>query len=109
MLLVYKSLEKYVEILSLRKPILFIYENDQSPSLYYLEKYKGFVKVRNNREDIKKGLLYLINTYNELDCGFNVDPYLWNNLAIKYMALFNQMQYTSDIKNPDSKDVNSLP
>jgi hypothetical protein len=76
---------KTFEILSLNKPILFIYYNDDSPTLNYFKKYDGIEYTKNNKDDIIIAIQKLINTSYYINR--DVSEYYWDNLAIKFASI----------------------
>ena len=73
---------KLFDTLALNKPILFIYENDHSPTLKYLVNYEGIFYSKNKTNEI-------INQLNEiLKCpkniyDRNINCYYWEYLINK--------------------------
>jgi hypothetical protein len=79
---------KLYEILSLNRPVLFIY-NKNSPSLTYVENKKNIILTRNNQRDIKENLLYIVENY----ASFGIDKinpeYTWEVIFKKYYDLLS--------------------
>jgi len=77
---------KTLETLAVGKPILFIYNNEQSPTLKYIREAKGVVWAKNNTEDIVKGIEKIIGGEYE-EPYFDYSPYTWDKLMEKYQEL----------------------
>ena len=77
---------KTLETLAVCKPILFIYNNEQSPTLKYIREAKGVVWAKNNTEDIMKGIEKIIGGEYE-EPYFDYSPYTWEKLMEKYQEL----------------------
>jgi len=71
---------KVLENLATNKPILFIYANENSPTLRYIQEYEGIFYARNNEAEIKMALENILKTKNNY---FNRDltKYYWENLV----------------------------
>jgi hypothetical protein len=72
---------KSFEILSLNKPILFIYYNSESPTINYFKEYDGIEYCLNRKYDI----INAINNIKKATYTLNrdVSKYLWINLSKK--------------------------
>ncbi len=77
---------KTIETLAAGKPILFIYSNEQSPTLKYVKEAKGVVWAKNNQEDIIKGIETIIAGDYEKPY-FDYSPYTWDKIMKKYKEL----------------------
>ena len=80
---------KILEVIASKKPILFIYENEDSPSFEYINSYKGYVKCLNENAEILKAIQYIKTNYSNFTYDFDLSRYYWDNLAEKYMNLLN--------------------
>jgi hypothetical protein len=78
---------KVYEILSLNKPILFIYSNPQSPTIKIVEDYDFVFLVKNETESIKQKILEIINFKGIFNYNFQIDNYSWSTLANEYLDL----------------------
>lgn len=79
---------KIFEILALKKPILFIYENLDSPALEIVKDFDFVIKTLNKKESIIKAIDQLIYPNKEYNFCFKINPYFWDNLALEYQKLF---------------------
>lgn len=79
---------KILEIISLCKPILFIYENDNSPTLEFIRGYRGVVFVKNNQSEIERAIRNIYNKEIDFDFAYDLTPYYWDSLSKKYEQLF---------------------
>ena len=73
---------KTIETLASGKPVLFIYNNDKSPTLQYVKKAKGVVWVKNSVPEIKEGI-YKIIKGEYAQPYFDYSPYIWDKMRIK--------------------------
>jgi len=73
---------KTIETLASGKPVLFIYNNDKSPTLQYVKKAKGVVWVKNSVPEIKEGI-YKIIKGEYAQPNFDYSPYIWDKMRIK--------------------------
>jgi hypothetical protein len=80
---------KILELLALSKPILFIYSNSESPSIYYASESEWVVMVKNNRKAILKGIEKILNTNFEAVPSPDLSAYYWKNLAKNYIQIIN--------------------
>ncbi|MDD3818246.1 MAG: hypothetical protein PHG41_00170 [Actinomycetota bacterium] len=73
---------KTLETLASGKPVLFIYNNENSPTIKYVKEAKGVVWVKNSVQEIKEGIIKIIK--GEYDNPyFNYTPYTWDKMRIK--------------------------
>lgn len=80
---------KMLELMALQKPILFIYSNDDSPSLFYIKGSDFVVKVKNTKLDIIAGINEIISTDYSNAENVDISEYYWNNLMNKYIEIIN--------------------
>ena len=73
---------KTIETLASGKPVLFIYNNDKSPTLQYVKKAKGVVWVKNSVPEIEEGI-YKIIKGEYAQPYFDYSPYTWEQMRIK--------------------------
>ncbi len=76
---------KIYEILSAGRPILFIYNNDKSPSLEISSGYKFVFPAKNNPENILSALERIVVALPHLQYDFPSDYYTWENLSKEYL------------------------
>lgn len=79
---------KILEVISTKKPILFIYENEKSPSFEYIESYRGYFKTKNNKDSIISAIQYIKENYNKFSFIYDLSAYYWENLAKRYSRIF---------------------
>ena len=73
---------KTIESLASGKPILFIYNNENSPTLQYVKDASGVVWVKNSVTEIREGIYKIIKgEYNQP--YFDYSPYTWEQMRIK--------------------------
>jgi len=80
---------KTLETLSSGKPVLFIYNNEDSPTLKYVREANGVVWARNNADAIAAGIKKIV--YGEYDKpSFNQVAYTWEMMRSKYNRLLGK-------------------
>jgi hypothetical protein len=81
---------KLLEIISMGKPALFIYENSASPSLPYVENLSHVFKCRNRKEEIINTVSKILTTNQSFTAaGEKTNPFLWPILAEKYQKIID--------------------
>ena len=78
---------KLFEILALQKPILFIYANENSPSLHYVRDEKGVFLSLNNKRAIDSCIKCIIEE-NKSFYSRDINIYTWENLFHRLDFLF---------------------
>ncbi len=73
---------KTIETLASGKPVLFIYNNENSPTLQYVKDASGVVWVKNSVQDIKEGIYKIIKSEYDQP-NFDYSPYIWDKMRIK--------------------------
>lgn len=74
---------KIYELLAFKKPILFLYSNENSPLLELVEEYSNVFTIRNNEIDIERKLSKLeINDSEDFD--YSLNQFDWKNRAEQY-------------------------
>lgn len=81
---------KIIECLTIGKPILFIYENENSPSLDYIKNAGNVFACKNSTNDIVKSLGLLINNDSNIVDTFDPTPFLWESLAKEYSSIIEK-------------------
>jgi hypothetical protein len=71
---------KILENLATNKPLLFIYENENSPTLKYVQEYEGIFYAKNNAEEIQNAL-NRISSNERVFYERNITKYYWENLV----------------------------
>lgn len=79
---------KTIELLAFSKPILFIFENDNSPSLHYVSKQPGVFLAKNNAEIISNVINNIIKSIG-ITYQRDLSMYFWSNLLSKYIEIIN--------------------
>ena len=79
---------KLLEIQSQGRPILFIYENETSPSLKYIFN-ENIILVRNNKEEINDALKSLTKFDKKSRVSRELEKFTWPNLAYTYKTFIN--------------------
>ena len=77
---------KTLEVLACGKPVLFIYNNDSSPTLKYVKSASGVVWARNNVEDIVSAAMKILEKFYS-NPHFNYKEYTWESMRSKYLSL----------------------
>lgn len=80
---------KIIECITIGKPILFIYENEESPSLDYIKKAGNVFLCKNSANHIIRTLELLLNSGSNIVDTFDPTPFLWESLAKDYSSLIN--------------------
>ncbi len=73
---------KIIEILVFNKPILFIYENEDSPSINYIKNYEGIYMVKNNHKKISETISTIISEYPK-QINRDIGKYYWRSILKK--------------------------
>jgi len=73
---------KTIETLALGKPVLFIYKNNNSPTLKYIKDASGVVWVKNSVTEIREGI-YKIIKGEFTQPYFDYSPYTWGKMRMK--------------------------
>jgi hypothetical protein len=74
---------KILEVIALNKPILFIYENDNSPSLNYSREHDGIYYAKNTVDSIR-GVLFELTKIKNYVYKRNLTKYYWDNLLKEF-------------------------
>jgi len=73
---------KTIETLASGKPVLFIYKNNNSPTLKYIKDASGILWVKNSVTEIREGIYQIIKgEYNQP--YFDYSPYTWEKMRMK--------------------------
>ncbi len=78
---------KIFELIAAQKPILFIYENEESTTLELIRDYSGAVKCKNDPCSIADGISSIIDSGASFEYAFNIEPFLWKNRASEFKVL----------------------
>ena len=78
---------KTLEILATNKPILFIYYNDDSPTLQYIRGYDGIYFAKNNKEEISFALTKICLD-NSVCFNRKLEIFYWENLLKRVSGKF---------------------
>lgn len=77
---------KTLEVMALNKPVLFIYYNDDSPTINQIKVINDFVYfAKNNRDEIANGINSILNIEPTKLFGIsrNITQFYWENILIK--------------------------
>lgn len=85
---------KLFEVISIGKPVLFIYSNSNSPSLFYIAKLSHVIMVENDVEKISQKLNEIRNLKSTLFDNKDYKQYNWANLSNTYMDLIYDKIYS---------------
>jgi len=77
---------KTLELLALKKPLLFIYSNEHSPTLDYVREAVGVVWTWNSTAGIQDGIEQIVSM-NDNVVSFNSIDYTWENMRHKLSDL----------------------
>lgn len=81
---------KTIECLSFNRPVLLIYNNENSPSLAYARNVSGGIYLaKNNTTDILLAINNIMDSYDMFEKRFDHTPFIWRNLALKYKSAIN--------------------
>jgi len=82
---------KVFELIALKKPILYIYHDNKSPTYSILNQYGGVISCRNNAKDIHQAIRSYMNHEVELNYDFPIHEYTWHYLGNKYKDIIFQI------------------
>ncbi len=80
---------KTIETLASGKPVLFIYNNENSPTLQYVKDASGVVWVKNSVQDIKEGIYKIIKREYDQP-NFDYSPYTWDKMRVKLKNIIDE-------------------
>jgi len=78
---------KTLECLSFSRPLLVIYTNNNSPTLFYTNNIEGVYACKNNETEIVSCLKSIYSNYNHINKNFDYNPYKWEVLQKKYFSI----------------------
>lgn len=78
---------KLMEVVSIGKPVLFIYSNPKSPSFHYIDNASHVIKVPNVTQNIIEKLNKIRKTEVSFDSLNKYKQYEWKSLAKKYLNI----------------------
>ena len=81
---------KVLELLAMQKPVLFIYSNEKSPTLFYVKDSGFVIKVKNNVDNIIEGIIQIQNTDFSRVKSIDITQYYWGELNKKYLKIINE-------------------
>ena len=84
---------KVVEVIGAYKPVLFVYENANSPTLEYLQQVPYVFSCRNEMNEIKLKIQEIITRIkeNEVSYNFSLQDLSWRERAKEYKNLLNNL------------------
>ncbi|MBN1187865.1 MAG: hypothetical protein JXB49_36665 [Bacteroidales bacterium] len=80
---------KTLECFAINRPVLLVYENENSPTLHYLRGTSGVFSCKNNITDITNTIEFIITHYYEIEKVFDYNPYTWDGLSLRYRTILN--------------------
>lgn len=81
---------KVYEVLAFKKPILFIYSNDQSPTLRIVEHLEFVFTVPNDSNLIQHKLKEIEKKKDTIKYDFQINDFTWKSLANEYLKSINE-------------------
>lgn len=82
---------KIYELVSMKRPILFIYDNLDSPLKLLLSTYNFVFFTKNNTKDIILTVNNIINDDSQLIYNYDLESISWSNRAILYSSAINSI------------------
>jgi hypothetical protein len=80
---------KLFEIISQNKPVLFIYSNPDSPSLFYLKNSTNVFLVKNLAKEINLAVEKIVSMDLNSFKGTDVTQFTWDNLSLRYKEIID--------------------
>lgn len=74
---------KIYELIAAKRPILFIYEDEKSPTKKMIKEYLGIVLSKNNKDDILNALKIIKKSYKKFSFDFHINEHTWEARALK--------------------------
>lgn len=81
---------KTIETLAIDKPILFVYANDNSPTLEYVRQARGLATAKNNQDEIESAIKKIV-AGNIESHFFDYSKYSWEEMRAKYAKFLKQV------------------
>jgi len=75
---------KIFELVAARRPVLFIYMNEDSPTLQIAKSYPAAVTCLNRSQDIRSAIDSIIRNYDSIPFDFDIGPFLWTSRAREF-------------------------
>jgi len=72
---------KIFELIAARRPLLCIYENEQSATLNIIRDYPAAVRCKNNPSQIAAAITSILANYSRFSYDFDIRPFLWETRA----------------------------
>jgi hypothetical protein len=88
-----QSSGKIFELLALKKPILFIYSNENSSVRKDSEKYKSIIFVKNELKELVNILSRLESLIEDLSFDYKTESFSWQNRANNFKEVFTSLQF----------------
>jgi len=86
-----QSSGKIFELISMKKPILFISDNINSPTLELIGEHNFIIQTKNNASDIKIALENIEQEKNKFVFDFNMETVSWEERARRYRKLLDEL------------------
>lgn len=81
---------KLFELLALKRPVLFIYDDKRSPSVKIAQGYSHVFFSKNNEEEIKSALLKCITKYNTIEYNYPAEENTWEKRSEQFLEVIKQ-------------------
>ena len=82
---------KIFKLIAARKPLLFIYENEESPTLELIRDYAGAVLCKNDPIDIQSLIDELIEHRSSISYDFDIQPFLWKTRCKEFGRVIDKV------------------
>jgi len=82
---------KIWELISLKKPILFITNRTDSPALEVMQRYNGCLIVKNEVNEIINGILRIIENSIHFTYHYDGHLYTWKDISSMYQDIFKKL------------------
>jgi len=82
---------KTLELMGMNKPILFIYENEDSPTLHYIGRYPKLIKVKNEASKILNEINRIPEMTFQENPNLHLNSFTWEELSKKYTNILKNV------------------
>jgi hypothetical protein len=83
---------KIFELIGAKKPLLFIYSDENSAVLKVAENYPATVTARNTAGEIVLSIRHAMSNVDSFEYEFDITPYLWRTRAASFMKHLENLQ-----------------
>lgn len=85
-----QSSGKIFELLALKKPVVFIYDNEDSYAKEIASSYEHIFFIKNNKGDIKRGLKELMSFLKQdFNMSYDINQFSWSVKADQFKQILN--------------------